>query len=125
MLSLNHVSAGAKERIRLRGLAALLLLSTLALALHIQCAKYERPFDFPAHHILHGDLRPDTGKIQAAVSAIGAWRATPLALLPALFSAAPLRFFREVELSFEHSDAVVASYLARLFRAPPLHRCFI
>jgi hypothetical protein len=96
--SLYDMNAGTKERVRLRGLAAFLLLSTFALALHIQSAKYEHPFDFTAHHILHGDLRPDTGKIQAAALAIGAWSATALALLPVLFFAAPVRFFREVEL---------------------------
>jgi hypothetical protein len=122
VLSLDHVNAGTKERARIRGLAAFLLLFTFALALHIQSAKYEHPFVFPAHHILHGDLRPDAGKIQAAISAIGTWCAPPLALLPALFSAAPLRFFREAELSFENSHLTLVRYLARLFRAPPLFR---
>ena len=124
-LSLDQVNAGAKKRARLRGLAAFLLLSTFSLALHIQSAKYENPFVFPAHHILHGDLRPDAGKIQAAVSAIGAWCATPLAVLPALVSCTPLRFFREAEVSYKDSDPAVASFLARLFRAPPLRRCSI
>ena len=40
--------------------AAVLLLSTLLLGLHIQSAKSLQPLAYPAKHVLHGDLRPDS-----------------------------------------------------------------
>jgi hypothetical protein len=103
-------------RLRLRLFVAVLLLTTFALTLHLQAARYQQPF--PTRHILHGDLRHDTEKPVQVISPAG----PPLTLLVAtasVIAAAGLVVSPPSEASFDPSNLWLLRYCARFFRAPP------
>jgi hypothetical protein len=45
-------------RLQLKSFVLILLVSTFALCLHVELAKYDAHVTFPAKHIVHGDLQP-------------------------------------------------------------------
>jgi len=106
-------------RFKLQALVGLLLLSTFALALHVESARYEQPLAFAGGHILHGDLRPNTGDAPANILAL-AISTTPAILLSMLVLARlPLLASRADDFSDRRTRQSLMRYLARLFRAPP------
>jgi hypothetical protein len=103
-------------RPRLRIFVAVLLLTTFALTLHLQAARYQQPF--PTRHILHGDLRHDTEKLVRVIPPVGC----PATLLMAagLFFATTNFFVSTPPIgAIDHTELSLRRYCARLFRAPP------
>lgn len=100
----------------MRIFVAVLLLTTFALTLHLQAARYQQPF--PARHILHGDLRHDTEKPVQVIPP--ATCPTTLLMATGLFFAASSFFVSPPPVvAIDHSKLSLLRYFARLFRAPP------
>jgi hypothetical protein len=109
------------SRFRLEPFIVLLLLSTFALSLHVQLAKYDSLSTFPAKHILHGDLRPNGD--QPGQSFADVHGATALALIVSLLPqiSAPSRLISGCALpSSEPSIREFLDYLALFVRPPPV-----
>lgn len=107
------------SRFRLEPFIALLLLTTFALSLHVQLAKYHNLSTFPGKHILHGDLRPNSDQsrwgiadvLEAAALEMVANLLPHISALSRLISGSVLPFS-------EPSVREFLSYLA-LFVCPP------
>jgi hypothetical protein len=103
-------------RPRLRIFVAVLLLTTFALTLHLQAARYQQPF--PARHILHGDLRHDSEKPVQVIPPVGC--PTTLLMATGLYFATSSFFVSPPRVvAIDHSRLSLLRYCARLFRAPP------
>jgi hypothetical protein len=101
----------------------LMLLFTFALGLHVQLARYNSLSVFPASHILHGDLRPDSGQPARVLAAVDG--AMALAAVMGLFALAGLRphligGFVLSSTGFSVGELLI--YLAMFVRPPPLCR---
>jgi len=98
-----------------------MLLFIFALSAHVQLARYNSVFAFPARHILHGDLRPDSDKSGRVLA--GAYDATVLAvaidLLPRT-TVLPRLVTSAVSPSAEPSLREILNYLVLFVRPPPL-----
>jgi len=91
-------------------------MSTLALTLHLQSARYQQPLEFAGAHILHGDLRSDSDAAKAPrltthpIVALVLWIAILAITVPRAASV----------VSFEDPfRSKFLRYLRRLLRAPP------
>jgi hypothetical protein len=120
---MDKTSASARgSRFRLEPVIVLLLLSTFALSLHVQLAKYDNLSTFPAtKHILHGDLRPNGDKPGRSFADVHG--ATALALIVNLLSdkSTPSRLMSGSVLpTSEPSIREFLDYLALFVRPPPI-----
>ncbi|MGC1397512.1 hypothetical protein [Candidatus Binatus sp.] len=119
---IEHTSASPDDSpSRLQALVAVMLLFTLALGLHVQLARYDNLSTFPTRHILHGDLRPDSGTSSGIFADIHDAVALVFAagLLPRS-NAAPRRFSGSVAPSAEPVEREFLNYLALFVRPPPV-----
>jgi hypothetical protein len=107
------------SQLRIQAFVAVLLLSTFALTLHIQAARYAQPFSFPTRHILHGDLRPDNHRMARIVRQIRISAVPALAMSLAVVAMAIFLVARPVAATSGGCDLALLSYLARFFRGPP------
>lgn len=111
-------SAGGR-RFRSAPFLVLLLVSTFALSLHVQLAKYDKLAAFPGSHILHGDLIPDGDKPAQVFT--GVPEMPVLALIANLLGISlPRVNLDSVLLSDETSVREFLNYLALFVRPPPV-----
>ncbi len=97
-----------------------MLLFTFALSLHVQLARYDNLSVFPASHILHGDLRPDSGQPARVLAAVDG--AMALAAVVGLLAVAGLRphlIGGFVLLCADDGVRELLIYLAMFLRPPP------
>jgi hypothetical protein len=116
----DRVSA-VKPQLRVRLIAAFLLISTFALALHIQIAKNHRQYLFHTKHVLHEDLRADSEKpaetcVQLCSSSVHAG----FVALVIVHSSFRWPIFSSIEPACDFSLVRLTRYFARFFRAPPM-----
>lgn len=108
------------SRLRLELFVVLLLLFTFALTLHVQLARYNSLSVFPVSHILHGDLRPDSGQPARVLAAVES--AMALAAVVGLSLIGPrFRLIRgSILFSIELPIRELLIYLEMFLRPPPL-----
>jgi hypothetical protein len=98
-----------------------MLLFTFALSLHVQLARYNDLSVYPARHILHGDLRPDSGQPARVLAAIdGAMALAAVAGIFALVDLRPHSTGGFVLLCADDGVRELLIFLAMFLRPPPL-----
>jgi hypothetical protein len=120
----NDESSGRVSPVRsqfhIRLLPAFLLVSTFALALHIQFAKIHRQYLFHTTHVLHGDLRSDTEKpTETSAQLCSPSVHAGFVALVIIHRSFRWPIFFSVEPACDFSLVHLTRYLARFFRAPP------
>jgi hypothetical protein len=119
----SHTSASLCAR-RYKAFVLLLVLTTIALGVHIELARCEAPLRLPGKHILHGDLRPDAERAGKRLAELPA--ATPSRLLVIItrqLLEPPNRRPLYVVSFSEPSVRELLNFLVLFVRPPPaLHR---